>query len=126
MMKRLAIRGAVVLTLAVGLTAVAALAGMWPLGGEQRAEASPGVDLVITMDPSPSEATVIEVNDTIDYYITVSNIGDTDAHNVLIRDWVGEGLNLIGLGGDPSVTCEHPPPWDRTTTAWRTSRPGTA
>ena len=113
-MKRLPFRrgGVLVLALAVLATAMALWLGVF---GQERAAASPGIDLVITKTASPTEATPVLTGDTITYTLTVTNSGDTaTAAPVLIRDIVGTGLTYVSASGtgvacddtsDPQIDC---------------------
>ena len=84
----------------LGLTAALAVAsGLWLGVFRQEAAASPGIDLVITKTASPAEPTLVVQGGTITYTLTVTNVGDTPATDVVIRDIPEAGLTFVSIAG---------------------------
>ncbi len=107
-MKRLLFRRGAVLALALAVLVATAMALWLGVFGQERAAASPGVDLVITKTASPTEATPVAAGDTITYTLTATNEGATTASNAVIRDYLGSGLTFVSVASDTGVTCEDP------------------
>ena len=104
-MNRSTVRRGAVLALTLAALAATALALWLGVFRDGRAVASPGVDLVITKEASPSEASLVATGSTISYTLTVDNDGDTDATNVDIRDYIGSGLDFVSATPGSGVTC---------------------
>jgi uncharacterized repeat protein (TIGR01451 family) len=70
----------------------------------------PPADLTITKTASPSDGSTVTTGSAINYTLTVSNIGDTTAIDVPIRDTIGTGLSLSSVTPGSGVTCSDTTP----------------